>query len=121
MPVEEAYRNDERHSDTRSETTKQIVSEESLVIRNYDASEPHDVRVQFLTIEGNVAFRRSMRIPAMETVTVRTRLRRAVYRVETELDEQSTDSAECLIGSGVDETALVEVGNGCVSVVEGLL
>jgi hypothetical protein len=54
-------------------------------------------------------------------VSVSQRLDRAVYRVDVEVDRETTVEAECLIGSGPNETALVEVGNGLLSVTEGVM
>jgi len=44
----------------------------------------------------------------METVAVPTCLERAVYNVEAQLEDDDVDSAECLIGSGLDEICLFE-------------
>lgn len=103
------------------EETPPFVSEESLVLRNYDSTDSHDVTVRLLDATDEVAFRRTYTLDPTATVTVCTRLSRGVYRVEARLDEERTTSVDCLIGSGPDETALVEVGNGVVSVAEGLL
>jgi hypothetical protein len=43
-----------------------------------------------------------------------------VYRVEVRSEAGATASAECLIGSDPSECAMVETGNGTLSVVEGL-
>ncbi len=108
-------------SDTgNSREPAQVVSDRSLVVRNYDGSEAHEVRVTFLDPDGDRAFARTVAVAPLETVAIRTRLERAVYGVRARLDGDETDSAECLVGSGPDETALVETGNGTVSVAEGL-
>ncbi len=98
----------------------QAVSDRSLVVRNYDGSEAHEVTVTFLDPDGDQAFARTIAVAPLETVAVETRLERAVYRVRARVDSDETGSAECLVGSGPDETALVETGNGTVSVAEGL-
>jgi hypothetical protein len=98
----------------------QVVSDRSLVVRNYDGSEAHDVTVTFLDPDGDRAFARTVAVAPQETIAIQTRLDRAVYRVRARLDGEETDSDECLVGSGPDETALVETGNGTVSVAEGL-
>lgn len=100
-------------------TDQPFVSEESLVLRNYDSETTHEVGVRFLDAEDETAFRQTFTLAPQATVSVCMRLPRAVYRVEVDLDDCST-SAECLVGSGPDETALVEVGNGLVSVAEGV-
>lgn len=119
MPADGIYHQDGRSDAEAVTASRRVVSDRSLVVRNYDGSETHEVCVRFVDADGDVAFRRSFRVVPMETVVVETRIERAVYRVEARLDDGEADSAECLIGSGVDETALVETGNGTVSVVEG--
>ncbi len=104
-----------------SQTASRVVSDRSLVVRNYDGSQSHDVTVTFLDPDGDRAFARSFPVAPLETIAIETRLDRAVYRVRARLDGTETDSAECLVGSGPDETALVETGNGTVSVAEGIL
>lgn len=96
------------------------VSDLSLLVRNYDGERTHAVDVRFVDADGEVTFDRSVTVGPLETVTVRTRLERAVYRVEADLADGQTAAAECLVGSGLDEVALVETGNGIVSVAEGL-
>lgn len=106
--------------DTAAHGPARVVSDRSLVVRNYDGNEAHDVTVTFLGPDGDRAFARTLAVAPLETVAIQTRLERAVYRVRVRVDGGETDSTECLVGSGPDETALVETGNGTVSVVEGL-
>lgn len=106
--------------DSRRPDVQSLVSDRSLVARNYDGSRPHEIDVRFLDADDDVAFKRTFALEPMETLTVRTRLERAVYLVEARLDGDGTADAECLVGSGPNETALVETGNGTVSVAEGV-
>lgn len=94
------------------------VCDESLFVRNYDGDEAHEIQVSFVTHHGDPAFERTLSVAPAETVSVRTRLERAVYRVEVSLESGASDSAECLIGSDPGECAMVETGNGTISVVE---
>jgi len=121
MASEEIPRDRRSRGDGSSFRAAQTVDSRSLVIRNYDGTVTHELCVLFRDASDDVAFRRTFTVAPMETVTVRTRLERAVYRIEARLDGDGTASTECLIGSGPDETALVETGNGTISVVEGLV
>lgn len=96
-----------------------FVSDESLVLRNYDSDDTHDVAVSLLDAVDDLAFDRRYTLSPGSVLSVATRLERAVYRVEVRLDGTAHAHAECLIGSGPGETALVEIGNGLVSVSEG--
>jgi hypothetical protein len=97
----------------------QYVDEESLVCRNYDSERTHEVTVRFVDADDDVTFRETYAVPPNSVVSVSLRLPRAVYRIDVQVDDDATASAECLVGSGPHETALVEVGNGLVSVAEG--
>lgn len=117
MPTQR-HRNDVESSPSAGRPATEV-DDESLVVRNYDGAEPHDLRVTFLNPRGETAFDRTVAVAPLETVSVQTRLERAVYRVEAQLENGATASAECLVGSDPGECAMVEVGNGRVSVVEG--
>lgn len=123
MPAAGTHR-DHDHGDrsaTASTTARGgIVSDESLVIRNSDSTDSHELYVQFVGPDGDTVFRQTFRIAPMETVAVTTRLDRTIYRVEASIRHGDTQSAECLIGSDPTETALVEIRNGTVSVSEGI-
>lgn len=121
MAPEEVYRARRSRVDDSSVRAEQAVDSRSLLVRNYDGNVAHELRVRFVDASGEVVFRRAVTVAPVETVAVRTRLERGVYRVEARLDDDHADSSECLIGSGLDETALIETGNGTVSVVEGMV
>ena len=106
-----------RDRDTRRSDSE--VGDRALVVRNHDGNDAYEVDVRFLDADGDVVFRRVVAVAPLETVTVRTRLEPAVYRVVVRTEDVS-DRAECHVGNGIHETALVETGNGAVSVVEGL-
>jgi hypothetical protein len=97
-----------------------VVSEECLTIRNYDSQVDHQVTVRFYDADDDIRFKGSYTLPPLDLVSVSQRLDRAVYRVEVEVEGETTVDAECLIGSGPNETALVEIGNGLLSVTEGV-
>lgn len=103
---------------TECKTTRPV-SEECLVIRNYDGDESYTIDVQFLDAADEVAYSRTVTVGPLEAITFGTRLRRGVYRVEASLEMGEQADASCLIGSGPHETALVETGNRTISVVEG--
>jgi hypothetical protein len=120
MPPQK-YDDDPTADSTPAESAAtRALSDESLVVRNHDSSETHNLRVTFVDHNGECAFDRTIPVAPLETVSIETRLDRGVYRVEVRLEDGETASSECLIGSDPGECALVEVGNGIVSVVEGL-
>jgi len=101
--------------------TTPVVSEECLTIRNYDSHLSHGVTVRFFDANDDIAFERSYELSPLDVVSVSQRLERAVYRVDAVVDGDTHVDAECLIGSGPNETALVEIGNGLLSVTDGVM
>ncbi|SDF22656.1 hypothetical protein [Halorientalis regularis] len=97
-----------------------LVSDETLVLRNYDSETTHEVTVEFHNADDEIAFQRTCTLTPQAVTSIRTRLPRAVYRVDVRIDGADSASADCLVGSAPSETALVEVGNGLVSVAEGV-
>lgn len=118
MPAKEAYRAAHHTTDHSGNPDTHRVSGESLVLRNYDDS-THNVHITITDDNGETAFTRTISIGPQDTVSIKTRLKRAVYRVDVRLDNGVSDRTDCLLGSDPNECAKIETGNGVVSVVEG--
>ena len=99
---------------------QQFVSDESLVLRNYDDSDGHELVVRFRDADDELAFERTYELGPDEVVRTQTRLPRGVYGVTVRRVDGTAATRECLIGSGPAETAVVETGNGILSLVEGI-
>ena len=99
---------------------QRFVSDDSLVIRNYDDSEGHELVVRFRDADDELAFERTYDIGPAEVVRTQTRLPRGVYGVTVRRADGAAATRECLIGSGPAETAVVETGNGVLRLVEGV-
>ncbi|MEF8900069.1 MAG: hypothetical protein V5A25_02435 [Halovenus sp.] len=113
----------ERRNVDRPAVTVPGVTDETLVVRNYGTTAV-SLDVTFVETDDAVAFDRTYRVAPGETISTPTRLPRGVYRVVARLSEvpgEQRDTAECLVGSAPGETALVETGNGLVSVTDGIL
>ncbi|WP_247006166.1 hypothetical protein [Halorientalis litorea] len=122
MAPEFRRQNRTREAVTFPSTAEQpAVSDESVVVRNYDSADAHEVTVRLLDADDEVVFSQTNVVPPQAVVSIFEPLDRGVYCVEAQLTDAELDSAECLVGSGPDETALVELGNGIVSVVDGIL
>lgn len=118
MPIQNAQAPDDRATSSAEGTDARVVSDESLVLRNHDDS-THNIHVTFTSHNGETAFDRTVSVRPQETVSIQTRLDRAVYRVDARLDSGARARADCLLGSDPNECAMVETGNGVISVVEG--
>jgi len=84
MPAKEAYRAEDRTPDHSGNPDTRRVSGESLVLRNYDDS-THNVHITITDDNGETVFTRTVSVGPQDTVSIQTRLDRAVYRVEVRL------------------------------------
>lgn len=120
MPVRQSPSEAEPNVPPAETAGARVVDDESLVLRNYDSDDGHQVAVRFIDGQDSLAFDRTVSVGPRETVSIDTGLDRAVYRVEARLENGATAGAECLVGRDPSECAMVETGNGRVSVVEGV-
>jgi hypothetical protein len=120
MPIRRSAYETEPTAPPTESTASRVVDDERLVLRNYDSDDGHQVAVRFVDGQDTPAFDRTVSVAPGETVSVDTGLDRAVYRVEARLENGATAGAECLVGRDPSECAMVETGNGRVSVVEGV-
>lgn len=121
-----------RASDADSLTpTTLYVTDESLILRNYDDTSVR-VHIRLINADDETALDRTYALGPGDVVSTPTRLLRGVYRVAAEIDDVSADpgdasettkrdATECLVGSAPTETAVVETGNGVISVTEGVV
>jgi len=63
MQLHARRRQDPDTGSTREPT--QVVSDRSLVVRNYDGTEAHEVRVTFLDPDGDRAFARTVAVASL--------------------------------------------------------
>lgn len=119
MPSKQKFAETRSSRSESSGAVTRSVDDRNLVVWNHSENETHELDIQFVDPDDGVVFRRTVTVGPLETVTIWTEIESAVYRVHARLDGAETNSAECLIGDGETERALVEAGNGAVSVVEG--
>ncbi|WP_267161020.1 hypothetical protein [Halovenus salina] len=92
---------------------------EELHLRNFDVSREHTLTVRVSDDDGLVFANRYYLTPG-KTVSELGRIPPGEYEVRVELDGRRQQTATCEIGERPSKTALVEVGNGTVSLTEGL-
>jgi hypothetical protein len=102
------------------ETSQEVVDTHGVVLRNYDGEDAHELSVEFRDAAGTTVFDRTFALEPLDTVTAQPNVEPDTYRVSAKCDGGQTASTECLIGSQAGEAALVEVGNGVVSLTDGL-
>lgn len=108
-------------ADTLDETADRRVARrsEELHLRNFDLNREYTLTVRVTDRDGLVFANRYYLAPG-KTVSELGRLQPGEYEVRVELDGRRQRTATCEIGETPDETALVEVGNGTVSLTQGL-
>jgi hypothetical protein len=116
------HRDADRHTTVPGQSdAREPVRDDALVVRNYDGRTAHEVTVRFVDANDEVALERTYTLLPEDVVSVATRVERGVYRVEARMEDGDFVGTECLVGADPGETAVVEVGNGLVSVSEGLV
>jgi len=95
-------------------------SAEEIHVRNYDFERAYEVAVRVEDASGNRLFSRRYFLRPGQSRSERDVLDAGRYRVTAAIDPPERDAIECSVGSAPEHTALVEVGNGAVSVSEGL-
>lgn len=93
---------------------------EALLIRNHDANRVADLTVEIADLDESIVFDEKYQIKPLITEVVDLPLSRGTYQVSVTLDESVIHSTSCYIGYGPMELACIEIGNGVVSVTDGL-
>jgi sarcosine oxidase gamma subunit len=92
---------------------------EEIHVRNFDVRRSYDLTIEVRDDQGLVFANRYHLTPG-KTVSELDRLSPGEYEVRVQLDGRRDQTTVCEIGESPAQTALVEVGNGTVSVTEGL-
>lgn len=121
MLLEPESRDVESTTDSSERETPSAVERrtEEIHIRNFDFSRTYDLTVEVYDADGLVFASRYYLTPG-KTVSERGRLPPGEYEIRVELDGRRERRLHCEIDDTPDKTALVEIGNGTVSVTEGL-
>jgi hypothetical protein len=92
---------------------------EEVYVRNFDMDRTYEVTVTIKNSDG-VTFTNRYYLTPGKTVSVLGQLPPGEYEVQAVLDGRRQQSTRCEIGDAPERTALIEVGNGTISVTEGL-
>ncbi|GGJ00183.1 hypothetical protein GCM10008995_07530 [Halobellus salinus] len=93
---------------------------EDLHLRSYAHEWAYDVAVEVVSPDGDVAFAADYYLQPGDAESVIDALPAGEYEVRATLDNDTHRTATCRIGADPDRTAVIEVGNGIVSLTEGL-
>lgn len=93
---------------------------EDIHVRNYDFERSYEVVVRVEDPSGDRLFSRRYFLQPGQSRSEHNVLAAGTYRITAAIDPPERDASDCAIGDTPDHTGLVEVGNGIVSVSEGL-
>jgi succinylglutamate desuccinylase len=115
--------NPQRSRGQSQETTRVVESPaektEDVLIRNYDHRRGYDLHL-VVTDGDETAFQNRYYLQPGETVSECDLLPSADYEITVTLDTTQETSRHFRIDSSPDHTAVVEIGNGALSLTEGL-
>ena len=101
-----------------SDLTTGVVANETIHIRNYDVETSHSVWINVVD-DGERAFETTRRLRPGEACSIGGAVAPGEYDIEVGVDGLRREATRCHVGAAPELTALVEVGNGVVSVTEG--
>jgi hypothetical protein len=93
---------------------------EEIVIRNYDHQRAYDVNVEIITMDEDRIFQeRYYLLPGHVESEVNV-VPSGEYFVRVTLDNTQEEVRDCYLNESPAHTALIEVGNGLISLTEGI-
>jgi hypothetical protein len=119
MPPEADHMSDGHLTGEPARHESTDVSSADIFIRNFDTNRTNRLTVRIRDEEGIVFASRYALTPGKTEYEV-DRLEPGEYDCIVELDSQRRERATCRIGPHPKHTALVEIGNGTVSITQGL-
>jgi len=102
-------------ADSRTEAESEAVH-----VRSYAHERAHSLAVEAVTPDGDVAFAADYYLQPGDAESEVDALPAGEYEVRATLDGDKRETTTCRIGATPDRTAVVEVGNGVLSLTEGL-
>lgn len=105
--------------DDRASTAAASAAIDAVHVRNYDHADAHSVRVTVVGPEGEARLTERCYLAPGQSREVSAELAPGRYHVAVSVDGLERVRAGCRIGPDPERTALVELGNGIVSVTAG--
>jgi hypothetical protein len=120
MPSQQGPR---RHG--QSQTTTRVFASpagetEDILIRNYDHQRGYDLHLVVVSHAGETVFQKRYYLQPGAIVSECDLLLSADYEITVTLDNTQEASGHYRIDSSPDHTAVIEIGNGALSLTEGL-
>ena len=110
------------HAAKQTLTTRhEVVGSEDLHVRNYDHRWGYDLAVEVVEPDGTTVFEERYYLQPGQVESELGVLEEGEYELRATLDNLQEASRTCRVDAAPEHTAVIEVGNGALSLTEGLL
>lgn len=92
---------------------------DAVHVRNYDHAAGHSVHVTVEDADGRIQLTERCYLAPGQSRRLTATLEPGTYRVRVRVDGVDRTTAECRLDGSPARTAVVELGNGVVSLIEG--
>lgn len=102
-------------------TRREVVGSEDLHVRNYDHRWGYDLTVEVREPDGTMVFEKRYYLQPGQVESELGVLAEGEYEFRATLDNLQEEQLRCRVDPAPEHTAVIEVGNGALSLTEGLL
>lgn len=102
------------------ESPPDVVGSEDIHLRNYDYQWGYDIVVEVVEPTGDAVFEKRYYLQPGRVESELDAIPAGEYEIRAVLDGQERSEITGRIGPGLDGTAVIEVGNGALSLTQGL-
>lgn len=99
---------------------RDVIQSEDIHVRNYDDQWGYDLSIEAVNDDGDVAFERRYYLPPGRVESELDVLSAGKYEIHVTMDNLKHETIQCRIDSDPAHTVVTEVGNGALSLTEGL-
>lgn len=104
----------------RADGSRVALVTESFHLRSYDHRRGYDLEVEVESLNGEAGFERRYYLQPGQTVSELDAVPSGAYEVRATMDNCVRRHLACRIDSAPEHTVVIEVGNGALSLTEGL-
>ncbi|MDZ7849792.1 MAG: hypothetical protein U5K70_02905 [Halodesulfurarchaeum sp.] len=110
----------DKGSKTEMGTQSELPRSEELHIRSYDHQWSYDLDVELVGSDGETVFQERYYLLPGNTESEVGIVPSGHYELDVILDNGNEETLACQIGSTLEQTAVIEVGNGALALSEGV-